>query len=106
MLRRYEKYDTILMPLHAADPPYLSLEKAVLPAAIKRSLGIQARKSTANAKFFQTLSVHQRLQYVLNLPVHCLALGCTTIGQLEDDVRIANPPPLSTSHNSQNSATA
>jgi len=26
---------------------------------------------------------------VLSLPVHCLALGCTTIGQVEDDVRIA-----------------
>jgi hypothetical protein len=26
---------------------------------------------------------------VLSLPIHCLALGCTTIGQIEDDVRIA-----------------
>ena len=26
---------------------------------------------------------------MLSLPIHCLALGCTTIGQLEDDVRIA-----------------
>ena len=26
---------------------------------------------------------------MLSLPVHCLALGCTTIGQVEDDVRIA-----------------
>jgi hypothetical protein len=23
------------------------------------------------------------------LPVHCIALGCTTLGQIEDDVRIA-----------------
>jgi hypothetical protein len=29
------------------------------------------------------------LTYVLSLPIHCLALGCTTIGQIEDDVRIA-----------------
>ncbi len=99
MLRRYEKYDTILMPLHAADPAYLSFEKAVLPEAVKRGLGIQAMKSTANAKLLQTLSVRQCLQYVLNLPVHCLALGCTTIGQLEDDVRIAKS--LSTLDESQ-----
>jgi uncharacterized protein len=25
----------------------------------------------------------------LSLPIHCTAIGCTTIGQLEDDVRIA-----------------
>ena len=89
MLRRYEKYDTILMPLHAADPAYLSFEKDVLPEAVKRGLGIQAMKSTANAKLLQTLSVRQCIEYVLSLPVHCLALGCTTIGQVEDDVRIA-----------------
>ena len=28
MLKAYDKYDTILMPLHAADPAYLSFEKA------------------------------------------------------------------------------
>jgi uncharacterized protein len=33
---------------------------------------------------------------VLSLPIHCLALGCTTVGQLEDDVRIAQQfKPLS-----------
>lgn len=89
MLRRYDQYDTILMPLHAADPAYLSFEKTVLPEAVKRGLGIQAMKSTANAKLLQTLSVRQCIEYSLSLPVHCLALGCTTIGQLEDDVRIA-----------------
>ena len=30
MLERYGEYDTILMPLHAADPAYLSFEKPVL----------------------------------------------------------------------------
>jgi hypothetical protein len=36
------------------------------------------------------------------LPVHCLARGCTTIGQLEDDVRIARQfKPLSDSQMAQ-----
>jgi uncharacterized protein len=26
---------------------------------------------------------------VLSLPISCTAIGCTTLGQLEDDVRIA-----------------
>lgn len=89
MLRRYENYDTILMPLHPAEPSYLSFEKDVLPEAVKRNLGIQGMKSTANSKLLQRFSVRECIQYVLSLPVHCLALGCTTLGQIEDDVRIA-----------------
>jgi predicted aldo/keto reductase-like oxidoreductase len=89
MLDRYDGYDTILMPLHPADPSYLSFEKIVLPEARKRGLGIQGMKGLANAKLLQSLSVRQCIQYVLSLPIHCLAVGCTTIGQIEDDVRIA-----------------
>jgi predicted aldo/keto reductase-like oxidoreductase len=89
MLKRYDKYDTIFMPLHIADPAYLSFETLVLPKAAERNLGIQAMKTTANAKLLQAFSVKECLQYALSLPVHCAAIGCTTIGQLEDDVRIA-----------------
>jgi uncharacterized protein len=89
MLKKYDKYDTILMPLHAADPGYQSFEKNVLPVAVSRGMGIQGMKSTANAKLLQALPLKDCLSYVLSLPVHCVALGCTTIGQVEDDVRIA-----------------
>ncbi len=89
MLERYDDYDTILMPLNPADPSYLSFERIVLPEAVRRGLGIQGMKSLANAKLLQSLSVRQCIQYVLSLPIHCLAVGCTTIGQIEDDVRIA-----------------
>jgi predicted aldo/keto reductase-like oxidoreductase len=89
MLNKYEKYDSILMPLNPADPSYQSFEKSVLPVAIQRGMGIQAMKSTANAKLLQGIHLKDCLSYVLSLPVHCLALGCTTIGQIEDDVRIA-----------------
>jgi predicted aldo/keto reductase-like oxidoreductase len=89
MLKKYDRYDTILMPLNPADPGYLSFEKTVLPVAVERGMGIQAMKSTANAKLLQAFHLKDCLSYVLSLPVHCLALGCTTIGQIEDDVRIA-----------------
>jgi predicted aldo/keto reductase-like oxidoreductase len=89
MLKNYAHYDSILMPLNPADPSYLSFEKNVLPVAVERGMGIQAMKSTANAKLLQGMHLKDCLSYVLSLPVHCLALGCTTIGQLEDDVRIA-----------------
>ncbi|HWC00117.1 MAG TPA: aldo/keto reductase [Bryobacteraceae bacterium] len=89
MLEAYPHYDSILMPLNAADPAYLSFERLVLPAAVERGIGIQAMKPFANAKLLSTLSARDCLEYVLSLPVHCVAVGCTTIGQIEDDVRIA-----------------
>ncbi|HVP47593.1 MAG TPA: aldo/keto reductase [Bryobacteraceae bacterium] len=89
MLKNYDKYDTILMPLNPADPSYLSFEKMVLPVAVERGLGIQGMKSTGNAGLLGEIHLKDCLSYVLSLPIHCLALGCTTIGQIEDDVRIA-----------------
>ena len=89
MLKRYDQYDSILMPLNPADPSYLSFEKNVLPIAVERGMGVQAMKSTANAKLLHAISLKDCLSYVLSLPIHCLALGCTTLGQIEDDVRIA-----------------
>ena len=89
MLKRYDKWDTILMPLHIADPLYLSFEKLVLPIAVQKNLGIQGMKNFGNAKLLQSFSAKECLTYVLSLPIHCTAIGCTTIGQLEDDVRIA-----------------
>ncbi len=89
MLRAYDRWDSILMPLHVADPLYLSFEKRVLPVAVERGMGIQGMKNFANAKLLQSFSVRECLSYVLSLPIHCTAVGCTTIGQLEDDVRIA-----------------
>lgn len=89
MLNAYDKFDTILMPLHIADPEYLSFQKLVLPVAAERGMGIQGMKSLANAKLLQEFSVKECLSYALSLPLHCVAVGCTTIGQLEDDVRVA-----------------
>jgi len=89
MLKAYDKFDTILMPQHIADPEYLSFEKLVLPVAAERGMGIQGMKSTANSKLLQEFSVRECLTYALSLPLHVVLVGCTTIGQLEDDVRVA-----------------
>jgi hypothetical protein len=52
-------------------------------------MGIQAIKSTANAGLLSAMHVKDCLNYVLSLPVSCVPLGCTTVGQIEDDARIA-----------------
>lgn len=89
MLRSYDGFDTMLMPLHAADTAYLSFEKNALPAAVQRGVGILGMKIFANAFLLRAFSVRECLSYTLSLPVSAVTLGFTTLGQLEDDVRIA-----------------
>jgi len=89
MLRRYDKFDTMLMPLHVADTAYLSFEKTALPVAVEKGIGMLGMKIFGNAFLLRAFSVHDCLSYTLSLPVHAVTLGFCTIGQLEDDIRIA-----------------
>ena len=101
MLRHAERFDTALMPLHVADTsfsdsPATSFEKTALPAARERGVGILGIKVFGNAFLLRTFSAGDCLRFSLSLPVTALALGFNTIGQLEDDVRVAqNFKPLS-----------
>jgi len=96
MLKAYDHFDSILMPLHIADPGYLSFEKLTLPLTVERGMAIQGMKNFANGKLLQSFSIRECLNYVLSLPVSCTTLGCTSIGQLEDNVRFAQQfKPLS-----------
>lgn len=96
MLRRCDKFDTIFMPLHVADTAYLSFEKGTLPAAVEHGMGVFAMKVFANAYNLRAFGVPNCLNYALTLPITSAALGFSTIGQLEDDVRIAQKfKPLS-----------
>jgi uncharacterized protein len=88
MLERFD-FDTILMPLHPADPHYLSFEKRVLARAAEKNLGITAMKVTGNAMLLRAVTVDECLRYVLSLPVTTAIMGCTTPGQLEDNLRVA-----------------
>jgi aryl-alcohol dehydrogenase-like predicted oxidoreductase len=96
MLRSYTGFDTMLMPLHVADTAYLSFEKIALPAAVERGIGVLGMKIFGNAFLLRAFSVRECLSYTLSLPVHAVTLGFSTIGQLEDDVRVAQQfKPLS-----------
>lgn len=94
MLKHAERFDTALMPLHVADTsfsdsPGMSFERTALPAAIERGVGIFGIKVFGNAFLLRPFSVGDCLRYTLSLPITAAPLGFTTIGQLEDDVRIA-----------------
>ncbi len=88
LLKRYDRWDTVMMPLHAADHAYLSFEQTALPVAVERGLGIQAIKVFAKAYLLRSLSPTECLRYVLSLPgVHVAICGAGTRGQMEDNIR-------------------
>jgi uncharacterized protein len=88
LLKAYDKWDTVMMPLHAADPAYLSFEKMALPVAAELGVGVQAIKVFGKAFLLRSLSPTECLTYVLNQPgVHVAICGAGTQGQMEDNIR-------------------
>jgi predicted aldo/keto reductase-like oxidoreductase len=114
-LKRY-RFDTILMAVNAADRHHLSFIEHLLPLALEQELGIIGMKIPARGRILSgwtppppetqraferatrsgTLSMQEAMQYVLSLPVSTVIVGCDTVAQLEENVRIARDfTPLS-----------
>ncbi len=88
LLRAYEEWDTVMMPLHAADHAYLSFENIALPVAKELGVGVQAIKVFGKAFLLRSLSPTECLKYVLSQPgVHVAICGAGTQGQMEDNIR-------------------
>ena len=88
LLKAYDKWDTVMMPIHAADQAYLSFEKTALPVAVERGVGTQAIKVFGKAFLLRSLSPTECLRYTLSLPgVHVAICGAGTQGQMEDNIR-------------------
>jgi uncharacterized protein len=88
LLKAYDNWDTVMMPLNAADHTYLSFEKTALPVAIERGVGIQAMKIFGKAFLLRSLSPTECLRYALSQPgVHVAVCGAGTQGQMEDNIR-------------------
>lgn len=90
MLKAYDKWDTVMMPVHAADHAYLSFEKTALPVAKELGIGVQAIKIFAKANLLRSLNATECLRYALSQPgVHVAICGAGTQGQMEDNIRTA-----------------
>lgn len=88
MLKAYDKWDTVMMPIHAADHAYLSFEKTALPVAKELGVGIQAIKVFGKAFLLRSLSPTECVRYVLSQPgVHVAICGAGTQGQMADNIR-------------------
>lgn len=89
LVKAYPRWDSVLMPVHAADHAYLSFEQIALPAAVEAGIGIQAIKVFCKAFLLRSLSPTECLRYTLSQPVHVAICGCGTQGQMEDNIRTA-----------------
>ncbi len=88
LLKAYRKWDTVMMPVHAADHAYLSFEKTALPVALNHGVGTQAIKVFGKAFLLRALSPAECLKYALSQPgVHVAVCGAGTQGQMEDNIR-------------------
>jgi len=110
-LRRFP-FDQILMAVNAADPHHLSFQEKLLPMAVEKQMGIIGMKIPARGRLLSNwpgvgpyakgkkqagpLAIKDALYYVLSLPVSTVVIGCDTIAQLEENVRLAREfTPLS-----------
>jgi aryl-alcohol dehydrogenase-like predicted oxidoreductase len=89
MLRAYDRWDSVLMPVHAADHAYRSFEKTALPVAVEKGIGVQAIKVFCKAFLLRALNPSECLAYTLSMPVHVAVCGAGTQGQMEDNIRAA-----------------
>lgn len=84
-------FDTVLMPLNAADVHHLSFVQTVLPLAQRQGMGVIAMKVTAQGKLLGRgrLSVPQALGYALSLPgVSTAIVGCRHAAEVEENARL------------------
>ncbi len=88
LLKAYDTWDTVTLPVHAADHAYLSFEQTTLPVAIERGVGVQAIKVFGKAFLLRSLNPTECLRYTLSQPgVHVAICGAGTQGQMEDNIR-------------------
>ncbi len=109
-------FDQILMAVNAADPHHLSFGQKLLPLAVEKQMGIIGMKIPARGRILAgwtpmttptskfegdgpkpgVLNMREAMYYTLSLPVSTVIIGCDTIAQLEENVRLAQEfTPLS-----------
>ena len=85
-------FDTVLMPVNAAEPAYKSFLDEVLPLARERNMGIIGMKVYFRgfaSKLPGYTSMEPFFRFALSQPVTNIVIGCDNVAQLEENVRFA-----------------
>lgn len=88
-------FDTVLIPLSVTDgaaETAKSFEKTTLPEAQKRGVGVIAMKTLGVGAILKkgAATLDEALSYALSLPIATAIMGCTTVEQVEADIRAAS----------------
>jgi aryl-alcohol dehydrogenase-like predicted oxidoreductase len=120
-IRRFP-FDAILMAVNAADAHHFSFKTELMALALEKQMGIIGMKVTGRGRILSswtppplevqkrswegvviangpgTLGMREALCYTLTLPVSTVIIGCDSVAQLEENVRLAREfTPLSQS---------
>jgi predicted aldo/keto reductase-like oxidoreductase len=107
-LERYA-FDTILLALNAADKHQRSFAEKLLPMAVEKQMGIIGMKIPARGRILSSwqptpkntggwegeatspgvLDMKQALYFTLSHPVSTVIIGCDSVAQLEENVKLA-----------------
>jgi aryl-alcohol dehydrogenase-like predicted oxidoreductase len=87
-IRRFP-FDTVLMAVNAADPHHLPFQKALLPLAVEKRMGVIGMKIPARGRLLGAITMPEAMRYVLSLPVSTVIVGVDSIAQLEENVATA-----------------
>jgi uncharacterized protein len=106
-------FDCILLAVNAADVHHYSFKERLLPFVAERRMGVIAMKVTGRGRILSTwtppplerqqrswegvviangpgtITMREALHYTLTLPVSTAIVGCDSIEQLEENVRLA-----------------
>jgi aryl-alcohol dehydrogenase-like predicted oxidoreductase len=90
-LRRFD-FDTILMALNPADRYHRPFMDQLLPEANRRQMGVIAMKIPARGRIFKEgglTSMKEALLWTMSQPISTVIVGCDTVAQLEENIRVA-----------------
>ncbi len=85
-------FDTILMALNAGDIFYDPFQGDLLNRALEKRMGIIAMKITAVNNIFRAdglTTMDEAMGYALSFPVSTAIIGITSVGQVDENVRVA-----------------
>lgn len=118
-IRRFP-FDAILMALNAADQHHHSFKEKLLPLVVEGQMGIVGMKITGRGRILSTwtppplerqqrswegvviadgpgtIGMREAMYYTLSLPISTAIIGCDSVAQLEENVKLAREfTPLS-----------
>ncbi|MBE7540738.1 MAG: aldo/keto reductase [Bryobacteraceae bacterium] len=95
LLRGYDGWETIQMPINLVDPHYESFITNVLPEARKMGLGVIAMKSNAMGAITRNnvAPIEECLRFTLAQDIDTLVSGVESVAQLEANVLTVKTQP-------------